>query len=72
MDAAIPLRQRQKPEPKESKTTMKNTLNANVATLPASVNWIRDTRDSATFTRNPNVDKGPSARELRAAKDKFV
>jgi N-terminal domain of anti-restriction factor ArdC len=34
MDAAIPLRQRQKPEPKESKTTMKNTLNANVATLP--------------------------------------
>jgi hypothetical protein len=34
MDAAIPLRQRQKPEPKESKATMKNTLNANVSTLP--------------------------------------
>ena len=36
MDAAIPLRQRQKPEPKEIKATMKNTLNANVATLPTA------------------------------------
>jgi len=34
MDAAIPLRQKPKPEPKESKTTMNKTPNANVATLP--------------------------------------
>ena len=34
MDAAIPLRQKPKPEPKESKATMNNIPNANVATLP--------------------------------------
>jgi len=34
MDAAIPLRQKPKPEPKESKATMNNKVNANVATLP--------------------------------------